>query len=99
MSKLTYNGLEKHKTVFTFDEVKEICPNLKEMPDAVNGFGLLQAEQHYSEVGAGRTMSFTFLHFTMQELLAAFLFLPFPVKSNQQQLRRHFGMNNILLCG
>ena len=72
LSKLAYNGLEKHKIVFTFDEVKEICPNLKEMPDAVNGFGLLQAEQHYPQAGAGRTMSFTFLHFTMQEFLAAF---------------------------
>ena len=58
--------------MFTFNEVKEICPNIMEMPGAINGFGLLQAVQHYPEVGAGKTMSFNFLHFTMQEFLAAY---------------------------
>ena len=71
LSEIAYNGLNKHKIVFTFDEVKEICPDIMEMPGAINGFGLLQAVQHYPEVGVGKTMSFNFLHFTMQEFLAA----------------------------
>ena len=72
LSKVAYMGLIEHKIVFTSDEVKEICPNIMEMPGAVNGFGLLQAVQHYPKVGAGKTMSFNFLHFTMQEFLAAY---------------------------
>ena len=72
LSEVAYNGLKEHKIVFTSNEVKQICCNIVEIPGQVNGFGLLQAEQHYSEVGAGKTMSFNFLHFTMQEFLAAY---------------------------
>ena len=82
LSEVAYNGLKEHKIVFTFDEVGRVCHNIMEMPGAVNGFGLLQAVQHYPDVGVGKTMSFNFLHFTMQEFLAAFLFLPFPVKNS-----------------
>ena len=83
LSKVAYNGLNKHKIVFTFDEIKEICPNIMEMPGAVNGFGLLQAVQHYPEIGVGKTMSFNFLHFTMQEFLAAYFI---STLSNEEQL-------------
>ena len=38
---------------------------------AINGFGLLQAVQQYCLKGAGKTISLNFLHFTMQEYLAA----------------------------
>ena len=72
LSKVAYIGLKNHKIVFDFTEVNQICPNIMEIPGAVNGFGLLQAEQHYPQVGAGKTMSFNFLHFTMQEFLAAY---------------------------
>ena len=41
-------------------------------PEAINGYGLLQAVQHYVQNGAGRTTSFNFVHFTMQEYLAAY---------------------------
>ena len=72
LSKVAYIGLKNHKIVFDSTEVKQICPNIMEIPGAVNGFGLLQAEQYYPQVGAGVTMSFNFLHFTMQEFLAAY---------------------------
>ena len=72
LSNVTYNGLKNHKIVFTFDEVKQICPTIMDMPGAINGFGLLEAEQHYPKEGAGKTISFNFLHFTMQEFLAAY---------------------------
>ena len=78
LSKIAYNGLKEHKIVFTLGEVKEICPNIMEMPGALNGFGLLQAEQHYPDIGVGKTMSFNFLHFTMQEFLAAFFVSTLP---------------------
>ena len=83
LSELAYNGLKEHKIVFTLREIKQICSNIMVMPGAINGFGLLQAEQHYPEVGAGKTMSFNFLHLTMQEFLAAYFVSRL---SNEEQL-------------
>ena len=71
LSKLAFNGLQENKLVFTFDEVKEVCPHVDETVGAINGFGLLQAVQHYPSEGAGTTTSLNFLHYTMQEFLSA----------------------------
>ena len=49
-----------------------MCPDINDTPGAINGFGLLQTVQHYPQEGAGETASFNFLHYTMQEFLAAF---------------------------
>ena len=43
LSKLSFEALSDNKLVFTFDEIKEICPNITDIPGAINGFGLLQA--------------------------------------------------------
>jgi len=71
LSKLAYQGLQENKLVFTKDELEKACPNISDMAGAINGFGLLQAVQHYPQRGAGETTSFNFLHYTMQEYLAA----------------------------
>ena len=90
LSEVAYNGLKEHKIAFTFNEVQNICPNIMEMPGAINGFGLLQAVQHYPEVGVGRTMSFNFLHFTMQEFLAAFFISILPSEEQSTIIERTF---------
>ena len=71
LSKLAFNGLKENKLVFTFNEIKELCPHVDETEGAINGFGLLQAVQHYPSKGAGTTTSLNFLHYTMQEFLSA----------------------------
>ena len=58
--------------VFTYNEITGVCPDISDTSGAIDGFGLLQAVQHFSEEGAGETASFNFLHYTMQEYLAAF---------------------------
>ena len=83
LSELAFKGLQENKLVFTFDEIKEICPNIDNTVGAINGFGLLQAVEHYPNKGAGTTTSFNFLHFTMQEYLAALHVSTLP---NEQQL-------------
>ena len=83
LSELAFKGLQENKLVFTFDEIKEICPNIDNAVGAINGFGLLQAVEHYPNKGAGTTTSFNFLHFTMQEYLAALHVSNLP---NEQQL-------------
>ena len=72
LSQLAFTGLQNNQLVFSLDEIKTVYPEVNSMPGAINGFGLLQAVQHYPERGAGKTISVNFLHFTMQEYLAAF---------------------------
>jgi len=85
LSKLAFEGLEKSQLVFSYDEVKEVCPEVDDIPGAINGFGLLQAVEHYCLKGAaaGKTISLNFLHFTMQEYLAALHVSTLP---NEKQL-------------
>ena len=72
LSQLAFKGLQNNQLVFTLHEIRETCSEVDSIPGAINGFGLLQAVQHYPKKGAGRTTSVNFLHFTMQEYLAAF---------------------------
>ena len=69
LSKFSLEALNNNKLVFTFDEITEACPDIAAIPGAINCFGLLQAVQHFGFTG--KTMTFNFLHFTIQEFLAA----------------------------
>ena len=72
LSQLAFVGLQNNQLVFSYNEIKANCPEIeKDIPGALNGFGLLQVVQHFPERGVGSTVSFNFLHFTMQEYLAA----------------------------
>ena len=62
------------KTVFTYDDIKEICPDIFKIPGAINGFGLLLAVQCHSI--AGRPIKFTFSHCIIQEILASHIYIP-----------------------
>ena len=73
LSKLALVGLQNNQLVFTYAEIKANCAEIEnDIPGACNGFGLLQVVQYLPNKGAGVTVSFNFLHFTMQEFLAAF---------------------------
>ena len=72
ISQVAFKGLQENQLVFTLDEITKVCPDINNTPGAINGFGLLQTVQHYPQEGAGETASFNFLHYTMQEFLAAF---------------------------
>ena len=69
LSKFSLEALNNKKLVFTFDEIKVACPDIATIPGAINGFGLLQAVQYFGLTG--KTVKFNFLHFTIQEFLAA----------------------------
>ena len=72
ISQIAFKGLQENQLVFSLDEITDMYPDINDTPGAINGFGLLQAVRHYPQEGAGETASFNFLHYTMQELLAAF---------------------------
>ena len=69
LSKFSLKALNNNKLIFTIDEITAACPDIAAIPEAINGFGLLQAVQHFGLTG--KTMTFNFLHFTIQEFLAA----------------------------
>ena len=72
LSKLAFIGLQSNRLVFSHNEIKAYCPEIKNsIRGAFNGFGLLQVVEYLPKIGAGPNFSFNFLHFTMQEFLAA----------------------------
>ena len=90
LSELAFKGLQENKLVFTFEEIKQICPCIDQTVGAINGFGLLQAVEHYPHKGAGTTKSFNFLHFTMQEFLAALHVSTLPSEQQSSLMERKF---------
>ena len=69
LSKLSLQALNDDKLIFTFEEIKASCPDMTSIPGAINGFGLLQAVEHFDFTGTTTTINF--LHFSIQEYLAA----------------------------
>ena len=94
LSKLAFEGLQKNQLVFTFGEVAEVCPEVGVTPVAINGFGLLQAVHHYCHKGAGKTASLNFLHFTMQEYLAALHVTKLPCDQQSSLIKCSFWNEN-----
>ena len=71
LAKLAYKALETDKIVFTISEIKEGCPNLTVTPSNWNGLGLLKAVSYFSPQLGSNQVTFHFLHFSIQEYLAA----------------------------
>ena len=71
LSKLAYKALETDKIVFTLPEIKEGCPNLTMTSSNWNGLGLLKAVQCFSMHMGNDQVTFHFLHFSIQEYMAA----------------------------
>ena len=95
LSNLALQGLLRNQLVFTFDEIKQVCPEVDVTAGALNGFGLLQAVQHYPIKGAGTTVSFNFLHLTMQEFLAAWYISHCSIEQQKQLLRQSFMLGEL----
>ena len=69
LSKLSLEAINSNMLVFTLDDITATCPGIAAIPEAINGFGLLQAVQHFGLYA--KTMTLHFTHFTIQEFLAA----------------------------
>ena len=71
LAKLAFEALKTDKIVFTLPEIEQGCPNLTMNPSNWNGLGLLKAVQHFSPQMGNDQVTFHFLHFSVQEYLAA----------------------------
>ena len=61
LSKLLLDALNDNRLIFMCDKIKEACPDITDIPGAINALGLLQAVKHYSPTGI--MVIFNFLHF------------------------------------
>ena len=87
LSKLSLEALNEDKLTFTSDEIKAACPALTAIPGAINGFGLLQAVQHS---GLIETTTINFLHFSIQEYLAAYHIANLPADEELKIIEEKF---------
>ena len=88
LSKLSLQALNDDKLIFTFEEIKASCPDMTAIPGAINGFGLLQAVEHFGFTGTTTTINF--LHFSIQEYLAAHHIANLPADEELKIIKEKF---------
>ena len=88
LSKLCLEAINNDKLIFTIDEIKGACPDITAIPGAIKGFGLLQAVEHLGLTGT--TTTFNFLHFSIQEYLAAHHIASLPADEELRIIQQHF---------
>ena len=71
LAQLAYKALEIDKIVFTLHEIEETCPNLSMNSSSWNGLGLLKAVKYFDVETGYDIVTFHFLHFSIQEYMAA----------------------------
>ena len=85
---LSLEALKDNKLIFTLDDITAACPDIVTIPGAINGFGLLQAVQHFGL--HAKTMTLNFIHFTIQELLAAHYISHLPPTEELKVIKANF---------
>ena len=90
LAKLAYKALETDKIVFTLPEIKEGCPNLTMTSSNWNGLGLLKAVQCFNVQMGNDQVTFHFLHFSIQEYMAAWYISALPDRKQIKLLQKTF---------
>ena len=91
LSELSLKALNNNKLIFTLDDIIAACPDIATIPGAINGFGLLQAVQHCGLYA--KTMTLNFIHFTIQEFLAAYYISHLPPDKELKVIEANFWRN------
>ena len=91
LSKLSLEALNSNKLIFTLDDITAACPDIVAIPGAINGFGLLQAVQHFDLYT--KTMTLNFIHFTIQEFLSAHYISNLPQNEELKVIEANFWSN------
>ena len=93
LSVLCLKALETNDLVFSLQDIKSVCPKIDTFPGAINAFGLLQAVEHYSQdpkMMGTPTKTLNFIHFSIQEYLAAYQITCLPPKKELQFIKMNF---------
>ena len=88
LAQLAYKSLKIDKIVFTFNEIEMVCPNMSTTSSNWNGLGLLKAAQYF-EAG-NNCVTFHFLHFSIQEYMAAWYISTLPNGKQIKLLKKTF---------
>ena len=91
LSMFSLQSLNNNKLIFTLDEITSVCPNIVAVPGGINGFGLLQAVQHFGLYT--KVMTLNFVHFTVQEFLAAYYISRLPPNEELRMIETYFFSN------
>ena len=91
LSRLSLEALNSNKLIFTYDEIIAACPDIAIVPGAINGFGLLQAIQHFGL--HTKMITLNFIHFTIQEFLAAHYISHLPPNKELEVIKANFWNN------
>ena len=81
-------ALSKNQIVFSLDEVEVACPGINITPGGINGFRLLQAVECDNVLHT--TVSINFIHFSIQEFLAAHCVANLPPDEEMKILKNYF---------
>ena len=92
LSKFAFKSLGNNQLVFTLAEIKEECPDINEV---VNGFGLLQVVEYTRKTS--KSLSFNFIHLSIQEFLAAHHVSTLSPSKEFSILKRNFWNNAIYM--
>ena len=84
LSKLSYNALNDKKLTFTFEEIEEVCPDIMTTP---NCFGLLRVIKC---LGSEKECLFYFIHYSIQEFLAALYVSQLPPVKKSSIIKEKF---------
>ena len=85
LSLFAFKALNKNQLVFSLAEIKEYCPAITYHP---NGFGLLQVVEFVGKIS--KTRSFNFVHFSVQEFLAAHYITSITANEERSILEEYF---------
>ena len=91
LSLLAHKCLVEEKIVLQYPDINNICPNFDKIPGAMNRFGLLQAVQSFSFNQLKQNISLNFLHYSVQEFLAAFCVTNLNAFNKVWYCEKHFG--------
>jgi len=89
LAKLAFKALQGDTIVFTLAEIRSSCPKLTETTNW-NGLGLLKAVQHFNTYSGNEEVTFHFLHFSIQEYMAAYYISTLSDDEQVKLLKRTF---------
>ena len=90
LSTFAFKALGNNQLVFTLDEIKRECPDIDK---AINGFGLLQVVEYVGRMS--KSLSFNFIHLSIQEFLAAHHVTTLPPSKELSILQKNFWNNPV----
>ena len=98
LCKVAFELLESEKIVFRYSDIQN-CFSKENNTAEWNHFGLVKETTYFSFPGRGVKTSFSFLHLSMQECLAAHYIAFSPIDKQRQFLRQNFWKSKYLNTG